>query len=216
MFDLNNYTEIYNIKFNEKELKQDEKTRKIKIDHIRELFAEIIEKPIMGKYKIFHIKYPENMNINAQNALLKILEEPPKYAIIFLLGKDINSLLPTIKSRCTKLYVFEKEDEFCKSLKEDFEGIESSFSLFYKDIKILKKYNFYDKYKKLFTRANYKEKLIFIEEGLKCFIGDETNSFSKLYIIFLEVNKRLERNCNFEMLIDYFLLKSWDIINKKD
>lgn len=213
LFNLDNYTETYNIKFNEKELKQDEKIRKIKIDHIRDLFADIIEIPVMGKYKIFHIKYPENMNINAQNALLKVLEEPPRYVIILLSAKNINILLPTIKSRCTKLYVFKKEDEFCKILKEDFEGSSSPFNLFYKDIKKLRKYNFYEKYKKLFTRTNYKEEIIFLEEGLTCFIGDESNVFSKLYSIFLEVNKRIEGNCNFEMLVDYFLLESWNIIN---
>lgn len=167
----------------------------------------------MGKYKIFYIKYPENMNINAQNALLKVLEEPPEYAIIFLAGENINILLPTIKSRCTKLYIFNDENEFCKILKEDFEGSKNSFNLFYKDILNLRKYVFYEKYKKIFTRANYKENLIFLEEGLSCFLSDD-NIFSNLYVIFLEVNKRIERNCNFEMLTDYFLLESWDIVNK--
>lgn len=167
----------------------------------------------MGKYKIFNIKYAENMNINAQNALLKVLEEPPRYAIIILTAKNIDSLLPTIKSRCTKLYIFETEDEFCKNLKEDFEGKENPFSLYYKDIINLNKYDFYNKYKKQFTRINYKENIIFLEEGLSCFLNDKENRYSRLYEMFLETNKRIEGNCNFEMLIDFFLFKSWDIIN---
>ena len=122
LFDFGTYPEIYEINFNKDEKKIDEAIRKIKIDHIRDLFSNIIEKPVMGKYKIFNIKYVENMNVNTQNALLKILEEPPKYVIILLMAKDIDLLLPTIKSRCTKLYIFEKEDEFCENLKEDFEG----------------------------------------------------------------------------------------------
>lgn len=216
LFDNNNYLETYKIQFSDKDLKTDESIRKIKIDYIRDLFSNIIERPVLGKYKIFYIKYPENMNINAQNALLKILEEPPKYVIILLAGKNITTLLPTIKSRCTKLYVFDKTNEFCKVLKEDFEGIESPFNTFYKDIISFNKYKFYDKYKKLFTRANYKESIILLEEGLSCFLGDKENTYSKLYEVFLETNKRIEFNSNFEMLIDYFLFESWDTINKKD
>lgn len=214
LFDSNNYPEVYNIDFNAKELKVNEKTRQIKINHIRELFENIIENPIMGKYKIYYIKYPENMNLNAQNALLKVLEEPPKYAIILLVGENINILLPTIKSRCTKLYVFNKENEFCSFLKEDFEKSSNPFNLFYKDITNLNKYIFYDKYKKIFTRANYKNNLIFLEEGLSCFLEDKKFSFSKLYEIFIETNRRMERNCNFEMLTDFFLLKTWEMINE--
>lgn len=168
----------------------------------------------MGKYKIFRINYAENMNINAQNALLKILEEPPKYTIIFLLAENINTLLPTIKSRCTKLYVFDNEDKFCKLLKEDFENSDSSFKLFYKDIINNNKYLFYDKYKKIFTRDNYKESIILLEEALSCFLDDKNKKYFRLYDVFIETNKRILRNANFEMLVDYFLLESWDTINK--
>ena len=215
LFDLGNYTEIYKIKFDDKQIKLEENLRKIRIDNIRDMFSNIIEKPIMGKYKIFYIKYPENMNINAQNALLKILEEPPKYTIIILAGKNINILLPTIKSRCTKLYVFNKEEVFCKNLKEDFEGKDNPFNLYYKDIVNLDKYIFYNKYKKLFIRSNYKSNIIFLEEALSCFFKDKSNKESKLYKVFLETNKRIEGNCNFEMLIDYFLLTSWELINNQ-
>lgn len=210
---MENYPEIYNINFNKDELRVNESIRKIKINHIRKMFLNIIEKPVMGKYKIFNIKYAENMNINAQNALLKILEEPPKYSIILLSAKNIDSLLPTIKSRCTKIYIFESENDFCKILKEDFEGKNNTFNLLYKEILILKKYEFYNKYKELFTRQNYKENIRFLEEGLYCFLNDKNNKYFKLYEIFLEVNKRIEGNCNFEMLIDFFLFKSWDIMN---
>ncbi len=210
---MNNYTEFYKIEFNKTDLKINEKRRRIRIDYIRNLFSNIIENPVMGKYKIFCIKYAENMNVNAQNALLKILEEPPKYALIFLLSENIDSLLPTIKSRCTKLYVFDNESNFCKLIKEDFESSDSVFNLFFRDIVNLNKYAFYDKYKKLFTRENYKENIIILEESLSCFLNED-KKYYKLHEIFIETSKRLERNANFEMLVDYFLLNSWDIINK--
>ena len=212
-FDRNNYNEFKTIEFDPKrDLKVEENIRKIRINHIRELFSNIIINPTLGKYKIYYIKYPENMNINAQNALLKILEEPPQYAIILLAGKSIDNLLPTIKSRCTKLYIFNETKEFCQLLKEDFEGRENPFSLFYKDILNLDKYRFYKKYKEKFTRNTYKKDLAYIEEALYCFI-DSNKKYAKLYEIFLEINKRIERNCNFEMLTDFFLFKSWDIMN---
>lgn len=71
----------------------------IKIAQIRGLQSDIIIKP-HKKYKIYIIDKAEKMTIEAQNALLKTLEEPPKYAIIILVTNNKESLLPTIKSRC--------------------------------------------------------------------------------------------------------------------
>ena len=53
-----------------------------------------------GSYKIVCINYAETMNVNAANALLKTLEEPPQNSILFLISHRADSLLPTIKSRC--------------------------------------------------------------------------------------------------------------------
>ncbi len=44
------------------------------------------------------------MTIEAQNCLLKTLEEPPEYVVIILIVSNENKLLTTIKSRCTKIY----------------------------------------------------------------------------------------------------------------
>lgn len=71
----------------------------IKIAQIRELQSDIIVKP-HKKYKIYIIDKSEKMTIEAQNALLKTLEEPPEYAIIILIANNKESLLPTIRSRC--------------------------------------------------------------------------------------------------------------------
>ena len=71
----------------------------IKIAQIRNLQSDIIIKP-HKKYKIYIIDQAEKMTVEAQNALLKTLEEPPEYAIIILITNNKESLLPTIRSRC--------------------------------------------------------------------------------------------------------------------
>lgn len=71
----------------------------IKIAQIRKLQTDIIIKP-HKEYKIYIINEAEKMTVEAQNALLKTLEEPPEYAIIILITSNKERLLDTIKSRC--------------------------------------------------------------------------------------------------------------------
>ena len=77
----------------------DEQTNSIKTEQIKELTSDVLEKPIKGNKKIYIINNSENMTKEAQNALLKTLEEPPEYAIIILVTSNENLLLNTIKSR---------------------------------------------------------------------------------------------------------------------
>ena len=71
----------------------------IKIAQIRKLQSDILVQPYKS-YKIYVIDEAQKMTVEAQNALLKTLEEPPKYAIIILITDNKESLLDTIKSRC--------------------------------------------------------------------------------------------------------------------
>ena len=71
----------------------------IKRAQIRNLQSDIVIKP-HKKYKIYIIDKAEKMTLEAQNALLKTLEEPPEYAIIILVTNNKEGLLPTIRSRC--------------------------------------------------------------------------------------------------------------------
>jgi DNA polymerase-3 subunit delta' len=71
----------------------------IKIAQIRKLQTDIIIKPHKD-YKIYIINDAEKMTIEAQNALLKTLEEPPGYGIMILITSNKEALLDTIKSRC--------------------------------------------------------------------------------------------------------------------
>ncbi len=76
----------------------------IGVDEIRiQLNNDIMIKPYSSSYKIYIIDEAEKMTEQAQNALLKTIEEPPEYAIIMLLTTSLGKLLPTIQSRCVNL-----------------------------------------------------------------------------------------------------------------
>jgi len=72
----------------------------IKIETIRGIRGDAFKKPFEGKYRVFIIKYADRMTDQAQNALLKILEEPPPESIFLLVTVDVFGLLATIRSRC--------------------------------------------------------------------------------------------------------------------
>ena len=71
----------------------------IKVDEIRDFCGELFLKPTKTSHKVFIIDDAECMNEQAQNALLKVLEEPPLYATIILITSNKEKLLNTIKSR---------------------------------------------------------------------------------------------------------------------
>lgn len=71
------------------------------IDVIREFLIEKVSiKPTLSKRKVFVVSEAERLNDASQNALLKVLEEPPQYCFIILLCTRMEKLLPTTKSRC--------------------------------------------------------------------------------------------------------------------
>lgn len=81
-----------------------EKPNSISVDDIRtQVNGDIAIKPYSSGYKIYIINEAEKMTTQAQNAILKTLEEPPGYAVILLLTSNVNGLLPTIRSRCVVL-----------------------------------------------------------------------------------------------------------------
>ena len=92
-----------------------EKEGLITIDEIRrQLVNDIYIKPYMSPYKVYIVPDAQLMNIAAQNALLKTLEEPPAYAVILLLTTNIDLLLPTVRSRCVRLDMRLVDDETIK------------------------------------------------------------------------------------------------------
>ena len=92
-----------------------EKPNTISVDDIRtQLNNDIVIKPYSSKYKIYIVDEAEKMNVQAQNALLKTIEEPPAYAIILLLTTNADLFLPTILSRCVTLNIKAVPDEKIK------------------------------------------------------------------------------------------------------
>ena len=92
------------------------KPNTLSVDDIREqVNADVVLKPYSSRYKIYIIDEAEKMNVQAQNALLKTIEEPPAYAIIILLTTNADVFLPTILSRCVRLDLRSVNDEKIRS-----------------------------------------------------------------------------------------------------
>ncbi len=77
----------------------DHKNVAVKI--VRQIREEMFVLPNESEYKIYFL--PQELGIEGQNALLKILEEPPAYGVFILLTDNPERLLPTVRSRCTQL-----------------------------------------------------------------------------------------------------------------
>ena len=73
------------------------------VDPIRAARSDMFIRPNEGRRKIYVIPRGQDMNESAQNALLKILEEPPDYGAFLILSTNAERLLPTIRSRCAEL-----------------------------------------------------------------------------------------------------------------
>lgn len=92
-----------------------EKPNSISVDEIRDQLVNDVEiKPYQGPYKIYVVQDAERMTPQAQNALLKTIEEPPAYAVVLLLTSNAEELLPTIKSRCVTLHLKALSDDLVK------------------------------------------------------------------------------------------------------
>lgn len=80
----------------------DEETRELKIELARSIRSSVSVLPNDGERRVIIIRHAHRLNLPAQNALLKTLEEPPRYAFFILTSEMPDVLLPTILSRCTR------------------------------------------------------------------------------------------------------------------
>ena len=104
-----------------------EKPGSIGVDDIREQINDtIMIRPYSSYYKIYIVDEAEKMTVQAQNALLKTIEEPPAYAIIMLLTTNQEAFLPTILSRCVQLKLKPLKDSVVKSYLMGSLGIKES------------------------------------------------------------------------------------------
>lgn len=92
-----------------------EKPNSIGVEDVRrQINADIAIKPYSSPYKIYIINEGEKLTPQAQNALLKTLEEPPAYAVMLILTTNLEELLPTILSRCVVLHMKPVQDELVR------------------------------------------------------------------------------------------------------
>ncbi len=81
-----------------------DKPQLISVDEIRkQVVGDVLIRPYQSRYKVYIIDEAELMNEQAQNALLKTIEEPPEYAVILILTSNEQMMLQTVRSRCIKL-----------------------------------------------------------------------------------------------------------------
>ena len=214
---------------------EDEKN--IKINQIRLLQEKVSEKPILSNKKVYIIDNSDLMTTEAQNCLLKTLEEPPEYAIIILVLSNENKILNTIKSRCTKI-AFQKlsNEELIEYSNLQNINIDSSL-LSLCDGSISKLINIHNNMS-IYTSLNdiiysllnqdiidvwnrsdllYSSKeniLSLLEYFNTCFFKKlkETNDNKYINVIKIVENtkNRITNNANYDMCIDNLLLQIWE------
>jgi DNA polymerase-3 subunit delta' len=95
----------------------------IGVDEIREMQRDIAVRPVYSKRKVYIIEDADKMTVQAQNCLLKTLEEPPEYGVILLTASNYDALLETIRSRSQR-FSFRKNtyEEVCSAVDMAFAG----------------------------------------------------------------------------------------------
>ncbi len=211
----------------------------IKIDKIREMQKHIQEKPILSSKKVYIINNVETMTKEAQNCLLKTLEEPPEYAIIILICQNENMLLTTIKSRCLilqfekisktsiKKYLDNNTDIIInETLLDCFEGSigkllelkdkQDKYIEIQKFIEELDKRDIIDILKYASPLYQSKEEIYSFLEFMnilllkKCMVDSK---YSNSIMIIEETKKRIKQNTNYDMTIDNMVFSMWEDIN---
>jgi DNA polymerase-3 subunit delta' len=80
---------------------EDPEHKNVAVKIVREIRDDMFIRPNEAEHKIY--LFPQELGLEGQNALLKILEEPPAYGVFILLTDNPDKLLPTVRSRCTEL-----------------------------------------------------------------------------------------------------------------
>ena len=203
--------------------------KSIKVAQIRELQNVINIKPTFSKKSVYIIDDADLMTIEAQNSLLKTLEEPPEYAVIILIVHNERSILSTVKSRCVNIKFNKLSDKDIKKyfLKNDLNFEDKNINVFkvldgsLNNIDLIK-----DDYDELLNLTvfvtNLKENRVinFFQDGSVLYDNHDKiirlleylnillfeNSYFQLIEIVEKTKNKILMNNNFEMCIDYMIL----------
>ena len=105
----------------------------ITVGQIRQMIADVHVLPNETEHKVYIIENADTMNVYAQNALLKTLEEPPFFVTFVLLAQNVMALLPTIRSRCFSIVINPSAQQTHVSHLEAAELCNAFFSVWQKD-----------------------------------------------------------------------------------
>lgn len=226
----NNHPDFY-------EMKPENKT--IKIEQIRSMQQAISEKPITSNRKVYLIIDSDTMTKEAQNCLLKTLEEPPEYATIILTTANEAKLLNTIKSRCIKVSFepinAEQMKQYAKEkLQLDIpeKWIEASQGSIGKLLTLQEQKEIYEQIDGILTTIEQKDLITIFHQAEVLYKEKDkiqelleyiniclyqTKQLKKLNCISYveETKKRLLANSNYDMCIDFLLMKMWEEIATK-
>lgn len=98
---------------------EDPEHKNVAVKIVRQIREDVFIRPNESAYKIYF--FPQELGIEGQNALLKILEEPPKHGVFILLADNPEKLLTTVRSRCTELKLMALPEKLLhRQLKMDF------------------------------------------------------------------------------------------------
>ena len=213
---------------------------KVKIEQIREMQRKVAEKPIISNKKVYIIDNADTMTTEAQNCLLKTLEEPPEYITIILICTNEDNLLSTIKSRCTRMH-FESIDtiEIKKYINQNNPDLEISDNIINlsqgsigKALKLNENKSIYENIEKIFLSMQNKDLIEIVQMSEEIYKSkEEINSildymnvillklskqnikYIKCIEIVEQTKKRLKANSNYDMCIDNLLFNMTFIIH---
>ena len=212
----------------------------IKIEQIREFQKKVSEKPIISNKKVYIINDSDKMTVEAQNCLLKTLEEPPEFVTIILIGSNENSFLSTIKSRCMILHFEKISDEQIQKYLQDNHQTEINSKIMLeacqgsigKALEIKDKQELYQNTDQVVNSLERKDKIDIL--NMSDFIykskDDKLEILNYMNVLFInlakinskyadciaiveETKRRLQSNANYDMCIDNLLLSLWENVN---
>ena len=209
----------------------------IKIEQIRQMQEKILEKPITSTKKVYLIIDSDAMTKEAQNCLLKTLEEPPEYATIILTTANESKLLNTIKSRCIKVS-FEpiEETKIEEYLKEQMQIelaeklISKSEGSISKAIKLQEEKEIYEEVDELIEKIGKQDKITALKQAKILYEQKKKIQEILEYINVVlyhtkekwnciqyveQTKKRLLASSNYDMCIDYLVMNMWEEMNEK-
>lgn len=210
----------------------------LKIEQIREMQKKVQEKPIISNKKVYIINDADKMTLEAQNSLLKTLEEPPEFATIILIGTNENAFLATIKSRCMIIHFNQIADNkmieylnsqgienITKNMLELFQGSigkalelkdkQEEYLKIEKMIENISNYDLIDVTKNAEILYQTKDEIMEMLDYINIILlrlSKNNVKYTNCIKIVENTKKRLKQNSNYDMCIDNMLFNMWEEI----